>query len=89
MLNGWTTPVLGVALITQAASVVWWASETNTKVENNTSAIEKVMKNEKEIAIMEAQQRAIVSNIQEMKLTNKEMRETINDIHRMMSSWDE
>ena len=89
MTNGWTVPAVGIFILTQAAAAIWWASGTNTKVENNTTAIEKVIKNEKEIAVIEAQQQALVSNIQQIRLTNKEMRETINEIHRIMISWDE
>ena len=67
MLNGWVAPAVGIFIATQAAAAVWWASGTNQQVDNNTTAIEQVIENEKEIAIIQVQQAEIVKDIDEIK----------------------
>ena len=67
MLNGWVAPAVGIFIVTQAAAAVWWASGTDQQVENNTTAIEQVIENEKEIAIIQVQQAEIVKDIDEIK----------------------
>jgi len=67
MLNGWVAPAVGIFIVTQAAAAVWWASGTEVKVENNTTAIEQVVENEKHIAIIQVQQAEIVKDINEIK----------------------
>ena len=67
MLNGWVVPAVGIFIITQAAAAVWWASGTDQQVENNTTAIEQVVENEKHIAIIQVQQAEIVKDIDEIK----------------------
>ena len=47
MMNGWVAPAVGIFIVTQAAAAVWWASGTEVKVGNNTTAIEQVIENEK------------------------------------------
>ncbi len=89
MINGWTIPAIAFAVVSQAAAAIWWASDTNTKVERNTNAIEQVVENEKEIAVVQVQQQAIVDSIKEMKSTDKEMRDMINRIYEMVRSWDQ
>ena len=67
MMNGWVAPAVGIFIVTQAAAAVWWASGTEVKVENNTTAIEQVVENEKHIAIIQVQQAEIVKDIDEIK----------------------
>ena len=67
MINGWVVPAVGIFIITQAAAAVWWASGTDQQVENNTTAIEQVVENEKHIAIIQVQQAEIVKDIDEIK----------------------
>ena len=43
MINGWVAPAVGIFIVTQAAAAVWWASGTEVKVGNNTTAIEQVV----------------------------------------------
>ena len=66
-MNGWVAPAVGIFIVTQAAAAVWWASGTDQKVENNTTAIEQVIENEKQIAVIQVQQQAIVEDIDEIK----------------------
>ncbi len=89
MINGWSIPAIAFAVVSQAAAAIWWASDTNTKVERNTNAIEQVVENEKEIAVVQVQQQAIVDSIREMKSTDKDMRDMINRIYEIMRSWEE
>ena len=67
MINGWVVPAVGIFIVTQAAAAVWWASGTDQQVENNTTAIEQVIENEKRIAVIQVQQQAIVEDIDEIK----------------------
>jgi hypothetical protein len=78
MMNGWTVPAVLIFIATQATAAVWWASGTNTKVENNTTAIEKVIKNEKEIAVIQVQQAEIVKDVEEIKIDTKKILEKLN-----------
>ena len=53
---------------------MWWASGTEvTEVENNTTAIEQVIENEKEIAIIQVQQAEIVKDVGEIKDDTKKI----------------
>ena len=67
MMNGWVAPAVGIFIVTQAAAAVWWASGTDQKVDNNTTAIEQVVENEKHIAVIQVQQAEIVKDIDEIK----------------------
>ena len=67
MLNGWVVPAVGIFIATQAAAAVWWASGTNQQVDNNTTAIEQVVENEKHIAVIQVQQAEIVKDIDDIK----------------------
>ena len=67
MINGWVAPAVGIFIVTQAAAAVWWASGTEVKVGNNTTAIEQVIENEKHIAVIQVQQAEIVKDIDEIK----------------------
>ena len=79
MLNGWVAPAVGIFIVTQAAAGVWWASGTEVKVENNTTAIEQVIENEKEIAIIQVQQAEIVKDVGEIKDDTKKILEKLNE----------
>ena len=67
MINGWVAPAVGIFIVTQAAAAVWWASGTEVKVGNNTTAIEQVIENEKQIAVIQVQQAEIVKDIDDIK----------------------
>ena len=88
MINGWVAPAVGNFIATQAAAAVWWASGTNQQVENNTTAIEQVIENEKEIAIIQVQQAEIVKDVGEIKDDGKEVKGMINDIVQTLSRWE-
>ena len=78
MLNGWVAPAVGIFVVTQAAAAVWWASGTEVKVENNTTAIEQVVENEKHIAVIQVQQAEIVKDVGEIKADTKKILEKLN-----------
>ena len=78
MLNGWVAPAVGIFIVTQAAAAVWWASGTEVKVENNTTAIEQVVENETHIAIIQVQQAEIVKDVGEIKEDTKKILEKLN-----------
>ena len=88
MLNGWVVPAVGIFIATQAAAAVWWASGTNQQVDNNTTAIEQVIENEKEIAIIQVQQAEIVKDVGEIKDDGKEVKGMINDIVQTLNRWE-
>jgi len=78
MANDWTVPVVGIFIVTQAVAAIWWASGTDTQVKDNTTAIHKVIKNEKEIAIIQVQQAEIVKDVGEIKEDTKKILEKLN-----------
>ena len=80
MLNGWVAPAAIVTLIGWSAGAVWWASGTDIKVQQNTTAIEQVIKNEKHIAVIQVQQQEIVKDIDEIKVDTKKILDKINEL---------
>ena len=78
MMNGWLAPAVGIFIVTQATAAVWWASGTDTKVENNTTAIEQVIENEKQIAVIQVQQAEIVKDVGEIKDDTRKILEKLN-----------
>ena len=78
MLNGWVAPAVGIFIVTQAAAAGWWASGTEVKVGNNTTAIEQVIENEKHIAVIQVQQAEIVKDVGEIKEDTKKILEKLN-----------
>ena len=78
MLNGWAIPAVGIFVVTQAAAAVWWASGTDVRVTNNTTAIEQVVENEKHIAVIQVQQAEIVKDVSEIKDDTKKILEKLN-----------
>jgi len=79
MMNGWLAPAIGIFIVTQATAAVWWASGTDIKVDNNTTAIEQVIENEKHIAVIQVQQAEIVKDVGEIKEDTKKILEKINE----------
>ena len=79
MLNGWVAPAAIITLIGWSAGAVWWASGTDIKVQQNTTAIEQVIKNEKEIAIIQVQQAEIVKDVGEIKQDTEKILEKLNN----------
>ena len=77
MMNGWVAPAVGIFIVTQAAAAVWWASGTDQKVEDNTTAIEQVVENEKHIAVIQVQQAEIVKDIDDIKDDTRKILEFI------------
>ena len=78
MMNGWLAPAVGIFIVTQATAAVWWASGTDTKVDNNTTAIEQVIENEKQIAVIQVQQAEIVKDVGEIKEDTKKILEKLH-----------
>ena len=79
MMNGWLAPAIGIFIITQATAAVWWASGTDQDVTRNSVSIEQVVQNEKEIAVMGAQQKAIADDVGEIKVMMAELNTMIRD----------
>ena len=80
MLNGWVAPAAIITLIGWSAGAVWWASGTDIKVQQNTTAIEQVIKNEKHIAVIQVQQQEIVKDIDEIKVDTKKILDKISEL---------
>ena len=73
-------PAEWLFVVAQAAAAIWWASGTDQQVEKNTSVIEQVVDNEKQIAVMQVQQTEIQKDV-------SEVRATVNDIYRIVNRW--
>ena len=67
MMENWITPAIGMFLIGQVGASVWWASGTDTTIQANSAAIEKVVENEKNIAVIQVQQTEIAKDVSEIK----------------------
>ena len=80
MLNGWVAPAAIITLIGWSAGAVWWASGTDIKDQQNTTAIEQVIKNEKHIAVIQVQQQEIVKDIDEIKVDTRKILDKINEL---------
>lgn len=75
-MDNWITPAIGMFLIGQVGASVWWASGTDTTIQANSAAIEKVVENEKNIAVIQVQQVEIAKDVVEIKnilLQNQEL----------------
>ena len=77
-MNGWLAPAVGIFIVTQATAAVWWASGTDAEVKNNTTAIEQVIENEKQIAVIQVQQAEIVKDVSEIKDDTRKILEKLN-----------
>ena len=73
-------PAVWLFVVAQASAAIWWASGTDQQVEKNTSVIEQVVDNEKQIAVMQVQQTEIQKDV-------SEVRATVNDIYRIVNRW--
>ena len=71
-------PAVWLFVVAQASAAIWWASGTDQQVEKNTSVIEQVVDNEKQIAVMQVQQTEIQKDV-------SEVRATVNDIYRIVN----
>ena len=80
MLNGWVAPTALITLIGWSAGAVWWASGTDTQVQQNTTAIHQVIENEKHIAVIQVQQQEIVKDVSEIKDDTKKILEKLNEL---------
>ena len=67
MMDNWITPAIGMFLIGQVGASVWWAAGTDTTIQANSAAIEKVVENEKNIAVIQVQQTEIAKDVIEIK----------------------
>ena len=83
-MNGWGTPAIGIFLMTQLGTAVWWASGTDTEVQLNTTTLEQVVDNEKEIAVIQIIQQRMQDDIVEIKDDNKELKELAHKILNAM-----
>ena len=83
-MNGWGTPAIGIFLMTQLGTAVWWASGTDTEVQMNTTTLEQVVDNEKEIAVIQIIQQRMQDDIVEIKDDNKELKELAHKILNAM-----
>ena len=74
----WSTSsvALGVFLSTQLGAAVWWASETDTKLNATTETITKVVENATDIAVIQND----VIAIKEMREENEERVEELRDM---------
>ena len=84
-MNGWGTPAIGIFLMTQLGAAVWWASGTDTEVQLNTTTLEQVVDNEKEIAVIQIIQQRMQDDIVEIKDDNKELKELA---HKILNAMD-
>ena len=84
VVNGWGTPAIGIFLMTQLGTAVWWASGTDTEVLLNTTTLEQVVDNEKEIAVIQIIQQRMQDDIVEIKDDNKELKELAHKILNAM-----
>ena len=83
-MNAWGTPARGIFLMTQLGTAVWWASGTDTEVKLNTTTLEQVVDNEKEIAVIQIIQQSMQDDIVEIKDDNKELKELAHKILNAM-----
>ena len=83
-MNGWGTPAIGIFLMTQLGTAVWWASGTDTEVKLNTTTLEQVVDNEKEIAVIQIIQQRMQDDIVEIKDDKRELKELAHKILNAM-----
>ena len=85
VVNGWGTPAIGIFLMTQLGTAVWWASGTDTEVQKKTTTLEQVVDNEKEIAVIQIIQQRMQDDIVEIKDDNKEIKKLA---HKILSAME-
>lgn len=69
---------LGVFLSTQLGVAVWWASETDTKVERNTVTISQVADNSTDIAVIQ-------NDVIAIKVMMHENKKDVEELNRLMN----
>ena len=79
-MENWITPAIGMFLIGQVGASVWWASGTDTTIQANSSAIEKVIENEKNIAVIQVQQAEIAKDVVEIKTILMQNHELVREM---------
>ena len=84
VVTGSGPPAIGIFLMTQLGTAVWWASGTDTEVKLNTTTLEQVVDNEKEIAVIQIIQQRMQDDIVEIKDDNKELKELAHKILNAM-----
>ena len=75
-----STIALGVFLTTQAAAAVWWASETDTKLDATQETVTKVVENATNIAVIQNDVVAIKEMMEENEERVEELREMMHQI---------
>jgi hypothetical protein len=83
-MNGWAGPAIGIFLISQLSAAVWWASDVDNQVNENSTVLQQVVENDKQIAIMQVRQQSIQEDIIEIKDDNKELKELSHKILNAM-----
>ena len=83
-MNGWAGPAIGIFLISQLSVAVWWASDVDNQVNDNSTVLQQVVQNDKQIAIMQVRQQSIQEDIIEIKDDNKELKELSHKILNAM-----
>lgn len=79
-----STIALGIFLTTQAAAAVWWASETDTKLDATQETVTKVVENATDIAVIQND----VVTIKEMMEENEERVEELREMmHQILYSY--
>ena len=79
-MDGWAGPTLGIFLISQLGAAVWWAGTTQERVDQNTSIIEQVVVNDKNIAVVKNQQTNIMKDMVELKVILSENQKLLQKI---------
>jgi hypothetical protein len=79
-MDGWAGPTLGIFLISQLGAAVWWAGTTQERVDQNTSIIEQVVVNDKNIAVVKNQQTNIINDMVELKVILSENQKLLQKI---------
>ena len=75
-----STIALGVFLSTQLGAAVWWASETDTKLNATTETVTQVVENATNIAVIQNDVVAIKEMMEENEERVEELREMMHQI---------
>ena len=75
-----STVALGVFLTTQLGAAVWWASETDTKLNATTETVTQVVENATNIAVIQNDVVAIKEMMEENEERVEELRDMMNQI---------
>jgi len=75
-----STVALGVFLTTQLGAAVWWASETDTKLNATQETVSKVVDNATDIAVIQNDVIVIKEMMEENEERVEQLREMMNQI---------